>query len=67
VIGHCFINAQLIADQFAANGYLVVMPDLFGGDPIPLNRPDGFDLMKWLNGHYNPVLLTAPSPESNSQ
>ncbi|KAI9810399.1 MAG: hypothetical protein M1827_006285 [Pycnora praestabilis] len=26
------------------------MPDLFHGDPIPLNRPEGFDLMKWLNG-----------------
>ncbi|KAJ5988296.1 Sterol O-acyltransferase ACAT/DAG/ARE [Penicillium waksmanii] len=53
VIGHRFINAQLIADQFAANGYFVVMPDLFHGDPIdpvPENRPPGFDLMKWLNG-----------------
>lgn len=33
------------------------MPDLFEGDPIPLNRPEGFDIMKWLttsgpsNGH----------------
>jgi len=49
VIGHNFINAQLIADQFAANGYYVVMPDLFEGDPIPLNRPEGFDLMDWFN------------------
>ena len=24
------------------------MPDLFEGDPIPLNRPDDFDIMKWL-------------------
>lgn len=48
VIGHKFDNAQLIADQFAANGYYVVMPDLFEGDPIPLNRPDDFDIMKWL-------------------
>jgi len=48
VIGHEFINAQLIADQFAANGYFVVMPDLFEGDPIQLNRPEGFDIMKWL-------------------
>jgi dienelactone hydrolase len=37
-----------IADQFAANGYFVVMPDLFEGDPIPLNRPEDFDIMKWL-------------------
>ena len=50
VIGHRFINAQLIADQLAANGYFVVMPDLFHGDPVPLNRPEGWDLMAWLNG-----------------
>ena len=48
VIGHEFVNAQLIADQFAANGYFVVMPDLFEKDPVPLNRPEGFDLMQWL-------------------
>ncbi|MCJ1339590.1 hypothetical protein MMC09_004880 [Bachmanniomyces sp. S44760] len=50
VIGHVFTNAQLIADQFAANGYLTVMPDLFHGDPLPLNRPADFDLQKWLKG-----------------
>ncbi|KAI9848437.1 MAG: hypothetical protein M1837_000232 [Sclerophora amabilis] len=26
------------------------MPDLFHGDPVPLNKPGGFDLMKWLSG-----------------
>jgi dienelactone hydrolase len=46
------INAQLIADQFAANGYFVVMPDLFHGDPIPLNRPGDFDIQRWLKGEY---------------
>ncbi|OQE42292.1 hypothetical protein PENCOP_c004G01830 [Penicillium coprophilum] len=50
VIGHRSINAQLIADQLAANGYLVVMPDLFHGDPVRLNRPASFDLMRWLEG-----------------
>ncbi|KAL2005266.1 hypothetical protein VTN00DRAFT_2476 [Thermoascus crustaceus] len=50
VIGHRFINSQLIADQFAANGYFVVMPDLFHGDPVKLNRPADFDLMAWLTG-----------------
>ncbi|RAK97234.1 dienelactone hydrolase family protein [Aspergillus ibericus CBS 121593] len=53
VIGHRFINAQLIADQFAANGYFVLMPDLFYEDAIPLNRPAGFDLMAWLGGAYH--------------
>jgi dienelactone hydrolase len=39
-----------IADQFAANGYFVVMPDLFHGDPVPLNRPETYDLFAWLRG-----------------
>jgi len=51
VIGHRFVNAQLIADQFAANGYLVAMPDIFHGDPIPLNRPDTFDIDDWRKKH----------------
>lgn len=53
MIGHKAINAQLIADQFAANGYFVVMPDLFHGDPIPLNRPGDFDIQKWMKGEYS--------------
>ena len=63
MIGHKFINAQLIADQFAANGYFVMMPDLFHGDPIPLNRPADFDIMKWMKPHgpdsVDPIIATA--------
>lgn len=51
MIGHKFNNAQLIADQFAANGYLVAMPDLFENDPISLNRPSDFDFPGWLSKH----------------
>ncbi|MCJ1228293.1 hypothetical protein MMC12_004954 [Toensbergia leucococca] len=55
VIGHKAINAQLVADQFAANGYFTVMPDIFHGDPIPLNRdpPNGppFDINRWRSEH----------------
>ena len=29
------------------------MPDLFYGDPIKLNRPGDFDIMKWMHGEYN--------------
>ncbi|KAF2436188.1 alpha/beta-hydrolase [Tothia fuscella] len=47
VIGHKFRNAQLIADQFAANGYLTFIPDIFRGDAIPLNRPGDFDFKTW--------------------
>ncbi|KIW05660.1 hypothetical protein, variant 1 [Verruconis gallopava] len=61
VIGHRFVNAQLIADQFAANGYFVAMPDLFAGDPMPLNPPAGFDFAKWMAAghtveHVDPVV-----------
>ncbi|KAL7267453.1 hypothetical protein RUND412_009964 [Rhizina undulata] len=54
VIGHKFVNAQLIADQFAAHGYLTIMPDLFQGDPILLPesiRPAGWDFHEWLSRH----------------
>lgn len=39
-----------IADQFAANGFFTVIPDLFSGDPVPLNRPGDFDLWAWHRG-----------------
>merc|ERR1712000_451033 len=64
VIGHRFINAQLIADQFAANGCFVVMPDLFHGDPIPLNRPGDFDIMKWIQGEYNEKKIAHLRPDA---
>lgn len=53
-MGHRTINSQLIADQFAANGYIVVMPDIFHGDAVPMNislkNPGNFSLPTWLNG-----------------
>jgi len=52
VIG-IWTNSQLIADQYAANGYYTIIPDLFYGDPVPLNRPEGFDTMAWLNKGSN--------------
>lgn len=45
-----FINVQLVADQFASNGYFTIIPDLFHGDPVALNRPEGFVLAHWLQG-----------------
>jgi len=58
-------NSQLMADQYAANGYYTLIPDLFNGDPIPLNRPEGFDLMDWLKngtGGKNPHTFEAVDP-----
>ncbi|KAF5613328.1 esterase lipase [Fusarium sp. NRRL 25303] len=55
IIGHKFVNAQLIADQFAANRYTVVMPDLFHGDPVPLNADMAtFSLPDWMQGKFGP-------------
>jgi dienelactone hydrolase len=54
IIGHRFINAQLLADGFAAHGYHVVMPDLFNGDPWLIDeaaRPKGLTLPDWLKNH----------------
>lgn len=53
VIGNRFTNVQLIADQFAANGYFTVIPDIFRGDAIPLQRPEGFSIDEWRKGHTN--------------
>jgi dienelactone hydrolase len=44
-----WVNSQLMADQFAANGYYCLIPDIFNGDALSLNRPVGFDLKKWIN------------------
>lgn len=41
----------MIADQFASNGYVVVIPDLFEGDPLSLSPPPGFDIHQWLKVH----------------
>jgi dienelactone hydrolase len=48
VIG-IWVNSQLIADQFAANGYHCMIIDTFNGDPMRLNQLEGFDEMKWLS------------------
>lgn len=41
-------NSKLLADEFAANGYLVVMPDILDNDPVPRVYPEGFTLAIWL-------------------
>lgn len=44
-------NSQLLADQFAANGYYTLMLDVYRGDTLTLNRPPGFDFMAWRAKH----------------
>jgi len=38
------------------------MPDLFYGDPIPLNRPGDFDIMKWMGGEYSEKKIAHKPP-----
>jgi len=55
VFGVQLINNQLMADDFAKNGFQVYMPDYFKGDPIPedaLTNPDRkFDREGWMKKH----------------
>jgi dienelactone hydrolase len=44
-------NSQLIADQFAANGYYTLLIDEFDGDALTVNRPPGFDFPAWVGKH----------------
>jgi dienelactone hydrolase len=60
-----YTNAQLIADQFAANGYYTIIPDVFRGDDFDKTTKDpDFGLILWLHGHQpkdvEPVVDAAP-------
>ncbi|KAJ5117371.1 Dienelactone hydrolase family protein [Penicillium atrosanguineum] len=46
-------NSQLLADDFAANGYLTILPDLFDGDQISLSemKSGSTDVASWLSRH----------------
>ncbi|KAH8820144.1 dienelactone hydrolase family protein [Xylogone sp. PMI_703] len=51
-------NAQLMADDYAARGYLTVIPDLFNGDAIDVDALSGqkVDLQEWLKKHQPPTV-----------
>jgi dienelactone hydrolase len=51
VYGLQLINAKLMADDFAANGFKTIIPDYLNGDPA-IDAP-GFDIMKWFGSHTN--------------
>ncbi|KAK9488518.1 dienelactone hydrolase [Lipomyces starkeyi] len=54
IFGHVLSNAQLVADDFAAQGYYVIVPDLFGGDAIPwtpFDKLGDVGLPEWLGKH----------------
>lgn len=56
-------NHQLLADDYARNGFKVVIPDILNGDPAPVDALDAgskWDFMAWLGRHgmdtVHPVL-----------
>ncbi|KAF9774373.1 hypothetical protein IL306_007638 [Fusarium sp. DS 682] len=46
-------NSKLMADQFAANGYTTIIPDVFNGDVMPFPFPEGIDVMSWITKGAN--------------
>ncbi|KAF4239385.1 hypothetical protein CNMCM6805_005807 [Aspergillus fumigatiaffinis] len=48
-----FPNSQLVADAFAVNGYLCVLPDLFNGDQVSIGDYDAkaIDIGAWISRH----------------
>ncbi|THH28854.1 hypothetical protein EUX98_g5337 [Antrodiella citrinella] len=57
IFGPQLINARLLADDFALNGFQVYVPDLFDNDPVPEDALEtgNFDLGAWF-GKHGPVI-----------
>ncbi|KAL0953651.1 hypothetical protein HGRIS_004854 [Hohenbuehelia grisea] len=56
IFGPELSNAQLLADDFARNGFKTVVPDIFNGDAVPADafNPDSkFSLQEWFPNHGN--------------
>ena len=52
VFGIQLLENKLLADSFGRAGYLTVAPDLFGGEPAPVDLNDpNFDLTEFLELH----------------
>jgi dienelactone hydrolase len=48
-----YTNSQLLADDYAANGYLAIVPDLFHGDAVKFSdvAAGDFNIQTWLLNH----------------
>ncbi|KAF9459319.1 dienelactone hydrolase endo-1,3,1,4-beta-D-glucanase [Collybia nuda] len=54
IFGPQLINAQLLIDDFARNGFKTIAPDYFNDDPAPptaLSPGDTWDISKWFPNH----------------
>ncbi|KAK4071851.1 hypothetical protein Trihar35433_3915 [Trichoderma harzianum] len=59
VIG-IYANSQLLADGFAAKGYTTLIPDVFNGDAIPLNKFPKVDLLSWVAKGFDGLWIGKP-------
>ncbi|KAI0077963.1 alpha/beta-hydrolase [Panus rudis PR-1116 ss-1] len=60
VFGVDLVNHQLLADDFARNGFKTIIPDILNNDPIPpdaLNPGSTYDLGAWLAKHDVPTTV----------
>ncbi|KAH9933392.1 alpha/beta-hydrolase [Fomitopsis serialis] len=62
--GHRFVNNQVLADDYARNGFHVIMPDLFQNDAVPSFVPpdasiskEEFDVAAWVDRHPPETVL----------
>lgn len=53
-MGIHYEHNRLLVDNFAANGYFTVMPDLFRGDCVPVDRPKDWSQTLWYRNHLPP-------------
>ncbi|KAJ7609045.1 dienelactone hydrolase endo-1,3,1,4-beta-D-glucanase [Roridomyces roridus] len=53
IFGLPLVNAKLLADDYARNGFKTVIPDYLNGDPIPVEAMEAgtFDIGKWFPNH----------------
>ncbi|KAJ8487747.1 hypothetical protein ONZ45_g14220 [Pleurotus djamor] len=53
IFGPQLINNQLLSDAFARNGFKTVVPDLFEGDPVPIEVMSGqpWNREEWASKH----------------
>ncbi|KAF9054718.1 dienelactone hydrolase endo-1,3,1,4-beta-D-glucanase [Panaeolus papilionaceus] len=58
IFGVELVNAQLLVDDFAANGFKTIAIDYFSGDPAPadgMHPGSTWDIMKWFPKHGSDV------------
>lgn len=54
LIGHKFNNVLLVADEFARNGYKVLVPDILKGDAYDITQGEG-GIYTWLESHTSEI------------